>query len=237
MTDAPQPFFEHLEELRSRLISAMIAVAIGAAVAFQFTSRIIDFLARPVGRFIFIQPTEAFFVRLKIALVAGVMIALPVVLFQIWKFVVVALTPAERKSLMWLLPASYALFVGGFAFGFFVLVPAGIGFLLGYGTPTLVPSLSVAAYIDFVGAICLALGAVFQMPVVAFYLSRIGILQPSFLSRQRRIAVLIIYAASALLTPGPDPVTALLLALPTYVLFECSIWTARLAVKNETFLR
>jgi sec-independent protein translocase protein TatC len=232
--DHPKPFTEHLEELRVRLIKSLLSVALGTACAYPFVDRAIEHLSKPVGSFIFLQPTEAFFVRLKIALALGAVAAAPAVIFQVWSFVAVALTPVEKKSLVWILPASYTLFVLGISFGFFFLVPAGVKFLLSYGTPHVVPMLGIEHYINFVGTICLVLGGVFQMPLAAFFLSKIGLLDPRRLSDKRRIAVLVIYIASAFLTPGPDPVTAIMLAVPAYLLFECSILTAGLARKGES---
>lgn len=233
MEDVPKPFFEHLEELRFRLIKSVLAVAVGTAIGFRCAERVIRFLARPVGQFIFLQPTEAFFVQLKIALATGVLIAMPVILYQAWKFIFIALTASEQNSLFWVLPVSYLLFVLGCAFGFFVLVPAGIRFLLSYASDILVARLSIESYINFVGTICLVLGATFQMPLIAFFAARFGLMQPDWLAGKRRIAILVIYITSALVTPGPDPVTALLLAVPTYILFECSILAARWAHRSS----
>ena len=229
----PKPLLEPLEELRFRLIKSLAAVVLGAVVSYWFVDGILAVLSRPVGRFIFLQPTEAFFVRLKIALASGIVLAMPVIIYQVWKFVVVALTPLEKKSMFWVLPASYILFVCGTSFGFFVLVPAGMKFLLGYASPLVQPALSIEYYINFVGTVCLVLGAIFQMPLVSFFLGRFGIVEAAWLSSISREASLVTYVASAFLTPGPDPVTALLLALPTYLLFECSILAAKAAAKSS----
>lgn len=232
MEDQPKPFLEHLEELRLRLLKSLAAVLAGACLAYQFTDEVFRFLAQSAGELIFLHPTEAFFVRLKIALAGGILLALPVVCFQIWKFIFIALTPQEQKSFFWVLPLSVTLFLLGSSFGLFVLVPAGIKFLLGYGSEVVVARLSIEQTVNFVFVICLVLGAVFQMPLISFFLAKFGILQPRFFSEKRRIAVLVIYIFSAMATPGPDPVTALLLAFPTYLLFECSILTAKLAEKQ-----
>lgn len=229
MDDQPKPFLEHLEELRLRLIKSLAAVLVGACIAYQFTDELFRFLAQSAGELIFLYPTEAFFVRLKIALVGGIVIALPVVCFQIWRFIFIALTPQEQKSFFWILPLSVVLFLLGSSFGLFVLVPAGLKFLLSYGSKVVVAKLSVEHLVNFVFVICLVLGAVFQMPLVTFFLAKFGILDSQFLSGKRRMAVLVIYIFSALATPGPDPVTAILLALPTYLLFECSLLAAKWA--------
>ncbi len=229
MEDHPKPFVEHLEELRSRLIKSLAAIAVCTVIFYQLVDQVLLFLARPVGRFIFLQPMEAFFVRMKIAFCGGVLIAMPVLLYQAWRFIVIALTPLEKKSLFWVLPISFLLFLGGSTFAFFVLVPAGVRILLSYGSSVLVPQISIDTYVNFVGILCLVLGGVFQMPLASFFLAKFGILGHQLLSEKRKVACLIVYILSALLTPGPDPVTAVLLAVPTYLLFECSILTAWLA--------
>jgi len=196
-------------------------------LGYHFVDLVITFFSKPVGRFVYLQPTEAFFVRLKIALGAGIILAMPVVIFQIWRFVVVALTPLEKKALFWILPVSYGLFVLGISFGFFVVVPAGIKFLLSYSSEVLVATISIGYYVNFVGTICLVLGVVSQLPLASFFSSRLGLIDSQWLTDKRRIVILVIYLASALLTPGPDPVTAVLLAIPTYLVYEISIITAR----------
>ncbi len=227
MEDTPVPFTDHLEELRYRCIVGFIAVGIGTAISYFFVDTLFSFLARPIGSFIFLRPTEAFFARLKVALATGILLAMPVLLIQIWKFIVVALKPSERKSLVWILPSSYFLFILGFSFGFFVLVPMGVKFLLSYSSSVLVPQISIDEYINFIGVLCLILGAIFQMPLVTFFISRLGFIQSQTLPEKRRVAILVIYGLSALITPGPDPVTSFLLASSSYLLFECSILTAK----------
>jgi sec-independent protein translocase protein TatC len=138
MEDRSRPFLEHVDEIRVRLLRALLGLAVGTAAAWPFVDRVLEFLARPVGHFVFLHPTEAFFVRLKIALGIGVLLSAPFTIYQVWKFVTVALQSRERRSIFWVLPASYLLFVAGFFFGFFVLVPAGVQFLLGYGSSVLV---------------------------------------------------------------------------------------------------
>ena len=232
MEDQPKPFLDHIEELRRRLIKSIAAVAAGAVLSYQSVDALLSILAKPVGTFIFLEPTEALFVRLKVALVGGILLALPIVCLQLWKFVAVALRPEEKISFYWIFPVSYALFLLGFAFGFFVLVPKGIQFLLSYRSDVLQPTLSIDYYINFVGVICLVLGAVFEMPLAAFIAAKLGMLEPSALAAKRRIAVLVSYVAGAFLTPGPDPVTAAMLAVPIYVLYECSILAARFGAKK-----
>src|SRR2546422_668395 len=181
-----------------------------------------------VGQVVFLAPTEAFFVRLKVAALAGVFLSLPVTLYQLWRFVSVGLTPTERRYSLSLIPAALALFVSGAAFAFLVILPIGVRFLLSYQTPNLVPMISIQAYTSFVTAFVLAFGLLFQLPVVTLFLARLGVVTPASLAAGRKYALLAIVTASAVLTPGGDVVSQMLMAVPTYILYEVSIWVARL---------
>lgn len=219
---------EHLEELRVRLLVSLGAFAVATAASFLLVERILGLLLRPVGRVVFLAPTEAFFVRLKVAALAGVFLSLPVILVQIWRFVSVGLMPTERRYTLSLLPAALVLFVAGGAFAFLVILPIGVRFLLSYQTENLVPMISVQAYTSFATAFVLAFGLLFQMPVVILFLARLGLVTPASLAAGRKYALLAIVIASAVLTPGGDVVSQMLMAAPTYLLYEASIWIARL---------
>ena len=233
MSGESRPFVEHLEELRQRLIKSILSVVLAASGCYYLSDSVIHFLARTAGEFVFLRPTEAIFTRIKIALALGVLTALPVVLYQAWRFVSDAFAPGSRRSLFWAIPISYLLFIGGVCFGFFVLVPVGAKYLLGMGNESLKPLMSVEYYVEFTGAMCLALGAIFQMPIVSYFLSRFGVMNPAWLAGNRRIAIIVTYVVCAIATPGPDPVTALMLFVPAYLLFEISILAARLARRGE----
>lgn len=218
---------EHLEELRIRLLVSVAAIAAGTAVSWLFVDRILATLIRPVGQVVFLAPTEAFYVRLKVAALAGVFLTLPIVLFQVWRFISVGLTSTERRYALALLPVSLLLFVGGAAFAFSLILPVGVRFLLSYQTPDLVPMISVNAYTSFASAFVLAFGLVFQLPIVILFLARLGIVTPASLAAGRRYALMAIVVAAAVLTPGTDVFSQVLMAVPTYLLYEASIWIAR----------
>jgi sec-independent protein translocase protein TatC len=218
---------EHLEELRRRLLISVLAFAAGTVLSFLFVERVLTVLIRPVGRVVFTAPTEAFFIRLKVAALTGAFLSLPVILYQIWRFVSVGLTSTERRYTLSLLPVSLILFAAGGAFAFFAILPVGVRFLLSYQTETLVPMISIGAYTSFATAFVLAFGLVFQLPVVILFLARIGIVTPAALASGRRYALLGIVVLSAVLTPGGDIFSQLLMAVPTYLLYEISIWVAR----------
>lgn len=224
---------EHLEELRRRLFLAIVAFAAATFLSFLFVEPILALLIRPVGRVVFLAPTEAFFVRLKVAALAGAFLSLPVVLYQVWRFVGVGLTRTERRYALSLLPFSLLLFVGGAAFAFFAILPVGVRFLLGYQTEQLTPMISIGAYTSFATAFVLAFGVVFQLPVVVLFLARLGIVTPASLAAGRRYALLGIVVLSAVLTPGGDVVSQVLMALPTYLLYEGSIWIARVVAPKR----
>ena len=219
---------EHLEELRKRLLYSLAAFGVATSAGYLFVERILAVVLRPVGQVVFLAPTEAFFVRLKVAALAGVFLSLPVTLYQLWRFVSVGLTPTERRYSLSLIPAALALFVSGAAFAFLVILPIGVRFLLSYQTPNLVPMISVQAYTSFVTAFVLAFGLLFQLPVVILFLARLGVVTPAALAAGRKYALLAIVIASAVLTPGGDVVSQMLMAVPTYILYEVSILVARL---------
>lgn len=219
---------EHLEELRLRLLIALAGFAAATLVGFLYVDRILNFLIRPVGRVVFLAPTEAFFVRVKVAALAGVFLSLPLTLYQLWRFIGTGLTRTERRYALSLLPPALLLFVGGAAFAFLAILPVGVRFLLSYQTPSLVPMISVSAYTSFATAFVLAFGLVFQLPIVILFLARLGIVTPAALAAGRKYAILAIVVGSAVLTPGTDVFSQMLMALPTYLLYEISIWIARI---------
>lgn len=231
MKDEPKPLLEHLDELRSRLIVVLIVVAVLAAVSYRFVDALIARLAGPAGGFVFFSPTEAFLVRLKIAAIAGLFLSVPLIIYEIWRFVGVALTPGEKKMTLHILPASYLLFVGGAATAWFAVIPAATRFLLGFSSPTLRPMLSIDAYVGFVGWLTMAFGAMFQLPLVVLFLVKIGAVAPGALGGYRRHVLLGLAIVAGVLTPGPDIFSQLALLAPTYLLYEVSIlvvwWTHR----------
>lgn len=221
---------EHLEELRRRLLLAFAALGVGAAVGFLFVDRVLALLIRQlqVDHVVFLAPAEALFVRIKIALLLGVFIGLPVILYQLWAFIAVGLTHVERRAVIGLLPPSIALFLLGGAFGLFVIMPIGVRVLLAYATDTLRPMLAVGHALSFLMAFVLAFGFVFQIPIVVVFLARLGLVSQATLAAGRRYAAVGIVVLAALLTPGTDVISQLLMAVPTYALYELSIWLARL---------
>ena len=232
MNDASRPFLDHLEELRRRLGFVVLAVAIFSAGSYYYVDSIVHHLSRSAGTFIFLKPTEAFYVHLKISLIAGTLLAMPVAIYECWKFTAVALTPSEKKAVLWMMPFSYALFCAGVAIAWFIVLPTAVRFLLSFSAQDLQPMLSIEAYVEFAAWFTAAFGLAFQLPIIVFFLVKIGLATPQSLRYYRRHVILGLAIVAALLTPGPDLFSQLALLVPTYLLYELSIWIARFSLKK-----
>ncbi|OGK88123.1 MAG: twin arginine-targeting protein translocase TatC [Candidatus Rokubacteria bacterium GWF2_70_14] len=231
--DAKMSFMEHLGELRTRIVWSLVPAGIGLLIAFYFTDRIMKFLSRPVAamhmKLVFTTPTEAFWTYMKVAMITGLFIAMPVILWNVWAFVSPGLHKRERKYAAPFVIVGSLLFLLGGAFALLVVVPFASTFLVSFGQEQgLQPMLSVASYMDFVIKFTLAFGLVFEMPVVITLLSMIGVVTPQFLSRNRKYAILINFMIAAILTPTPDAVNQTLMAGPLIVLYEVGIISARI---------
>jgi sec-independent protein translocase protein TatC len=196
-----------------------------------YVDKIIEIFSQQTGGFVFLHPTEALFARLKIAFVVALFLSIPVIIFEVWRFVGIGLTPGERRKTLVFLPISYLLFCGGVAVAWFGVLPFAIQFLLGFETETLQPFLSIDRYIGFVAWFSMAFGVMFQLPIVIFLLVKIGVVTPKQLARYRPHVILGLAILAALLTPGPDFFSQLALLIPTYLLFEISLLAARLTSK------
>jgi sec-independent protein translocase protein TatC len=235
------PFTAHLEELRSRLIKASIAVAVGFVASYIFKEQIFDILVRPLTQamrtgdtLIYTNLPEAFFTFLKAAFISGIMLASPVILYQFWMFVAPGLYNRERRLLFPIVLLSSLFFIGGALFGYFIVFPFGFEFFLSFATETIRPMPSMKEYLGFATKMLLAFGLVFELPLVITFLARLGIVSVAFLSKYRKYAILLIFTVSAILTP-PDVVSQLLMAFPLMVLYEISIVGARIfGRKRET---
>lgn len=216
-------FLEHLEELRGRLIKMILAVIALAIVIYFYSDKLIDFFTAPLPQVYFMAPTEAFMVRIKISLIVGAVLAIPFIFYHLWMFVGPGLLKSEAKIVVPIVISATIFFVAGGALCFFVVLPLAIKFMLGFGTARMQPLISIDNYISFAGMLILAFGLVFELPVAAFILGRLGVVSAKALSKGRRYAVVIILIAAAILTPTPDAITQLLLAGPLYILYEISI--------------
>lgn len=189
------------------------------------------FLSQGVG-LIFIHPTEAFFGYLKLSLFVGLLLGAPFVLYQTWRFILPALYQHERRYFLNSFTFGTALFYIGVFFCFFVVLPLGIGFLLGIGGPSLQAALTFGNYISFVMLFLLVFGIMFELPVVIFLLVKVGLVSRAFLKEKRRYVIVLIFIIAAVLTPTVDPFTQSMMAIPLLLLYEVSIFMARFAEKK-----
>jgi len=227
--DGKMPFMAHLGELRQRIVVALIALGVGFAITFNFSERIITWLARPLPvKLAFLEPTEPFWVNMKVALVAGAFLVLPVLLYEVWAFIAPGLLPHERKFALPFVILSTVCFAIGATFALTVIVPFAVTFLVGYKTENLVATISVNRYVDFVLKFTIAFGLVFELPLALTLGARMGLVTPQFLSKNRKYAILLCFVAAAILTPTPDAFNQLLMAGPLILLYELGIVAARL---------
>ena len=233
------PFTAHLEELRSRLIVCFIAVGIGFAICYGFKETLFDILVAPLtsvmqtgDKIIFTGLPEAFFTYLKVAFLAGIFLAAPVILYEFWMFVAPGLYKKERRILMPIVILSAFFFVGGALFGYFVVFPWGFKFFLGFATETIRPLPSMREYLGFSSKLLIAFGLAFELPIVLTFMARIGLVTVEFLAKNRKYALLLFFVGAAILTP-PDVVTQIMMALPLMALYELSILGARIFGKKK----
>jgi len=231
--DARMTFLEHLDELRRRLITAAVAIGVGCAIAFTFVGHIYTFIMHPLGlllpagsNFIYTEPTEAFVLYLKMSLLAGLILAMPVVLLQVWLFVAPGLYAREKRLAIPFIVLASIGFAGGAAFSHYIAFPWMWRFLGSFANQDLVFAPKIQPVFSLYMKMALGMGVVFQMPAVVYFLARLGVVTARFLVRQFKYAVLIIFVVAAVITPSGDPVTQLILAGPMTGLYIISIFIA-----------
>src|SRR5262249_31310373 len=237
----------HLRELQSRLIKASVAVAIGTIIGFYLVTNS-TLLGGPLPNLLikhfvppnagielqYIEAAEGFVNYMRIALVVGVALAMPVVVYQLIAFFVPGLLPHEKRILFTALPFVTELFLAGLIFGWFFTIPAALQFLLTFGTSDVVRSRpSFASFISIVSTLMLWNGLIFEMPALIYLLARLGVVNAKMLARTRRYAIVIITIAAAIITPTGDPYNLLLLAIPMYCLYELGILLARFVPERK----
>ncbi|HNZ36647.1 MAG TPA: twin-arginine translocase subunit TatC [Candidatus Marinimicrobia bacterium] len=236
-------FLDHLEELRWRIIKILIALVLGTVGAFLFSDQAIDILMRPsrqVGSEMTIQVLKIqglLMLKFKVAFLLGLVIALPIVAYQFWAFISPGLLQNEKRWGPGLIIGVTVFFLLGAIFAFFVLIPIALKFLIGIGVAGVERNISIEYYTKFVMQLILATGLIFQMPVLSFILTKIGLITPQFLRKSWRYAIIILMVIAAIITP-PDPVSMIFMTLPLLFLYEISIWISRIAsrpkIQNET---
>ncbi len=236
MTTARMSLMAHLVELRSRIIKSIVAIAVGSVVGFIFYRDILDLLAKPYEGatdqpLAFFQPTEPFSLALRVALFGGTILASPVVIYQIWRFIGPALTKRERRYVYPLSGVMALLFIAGVVLGYFTL-PLALRVLFSFAADLLQETVGVNLYFSFAMRDLLAFGSAFQFPVFLFAAAALGLVSSRALRDQRRWAVVFVVVAAALMTPGGDPLTLLMLATPMYLLYELSILSIRYILRR-----
>lgn len=238
MDEKKQPLTSHLQELRKRLIFSFIAVVGGFIICYAFSKDLFDILCKPLlkvmpsgGSLIFTSVAEAFFTYMKVAFIAGFILTSPFVLFQVWAFVAPGLYRNEKRYVIPFVAAGSFFFALGILFAYFVAIPVGFKFLLGYATDFIKPMPSMKEYLSFSIKFLLAFGLVFEFPVVLVLLARIGVVDAKMLARHRKYAILLIFIFAAVMTP-PDVISQLLMAIPLMGLYELSIILSKIFGKK-----
>lgn len=231
--DRDMSLAEHLTELRSCLVKAGAALVAGTAVSFYYLEQIMAALTAPVGQLYYLRPAEAFMVYLKIALLAGLILASPMMLYQLYSFIRPALTLREKHFALCTIPIIIVLFLGGMVFSYYLVFPRALEFFLGFGNGHVNPLISMESYLDFMLMLVVPFGFVFNIPVVLLLLAYLKLLPVNALGRYHKHVILAAFILAAFITPTPDIITQSLLALPMVVLYEVSLLLCRfLLAKN-----
>ena len=237
---AEMPFLDHLEEMRWRIIWSLVALLVGFFIGFYVVYQfdVIGILERPIRDLLpgetlkYLSPTTPFFVTFKLAFIAGLIAALPIIMYQLWSFLSPALYEKERKYVIPAIGVAFLLFLAGVAMAYFLVLPLGLNFLLTFQAEALTPMITVDEYLRFATGLILAFGVIFELPVVLVLLAFIGIVTPELLSHFRRHAIVVLAVLSAMLTPA-DPWTMVMMMAPLVLLYELSIWLIKVLVRPD----
>jgi sec-independent protein translocase protein TatC len=225
------PLMEHLKELRTRLIRAFIALAITTGISFIFTRQVLEILIAPMGATApqALKPTESLSNYMKVALICGVTLGMPFIVYQIGRFLTPGLTRDEKRWLLVLVPGATLSFVAGVAFAYFIMIPAAIPFLQGFLSDIIAQQWAVGEYLSFLTSLLFWIGVSFELPLFIFFLAKLGIIDDKMLRKNRKYAILIIALLAAIITPTVDPLNMLLVMAPLFILYELGVILARIA--------
>jgi sec-independent protein translocase protein TatC len=231
--------FQHLEELRHRIIVAGIATFIGMVIAAVWlTWPVMTILTLPAtstlpegSKLVAIRPGEMFITYMKVALVTGAALAMPVIVYQVMRFVMPALHSHERRYLILSIPAITLAFIIGLSFGLFVVIPVAVRYLMAFGGDVVTAMWSMEEYLSFVTTLLFWLGVSFETPIIIFFLARLGAVNAHQLSRYRRYALVGSFVIAAVITPTPDPLNQAIVGIPIYLLYELGVVLARIGVR------
>lgn len=239
--DPKMSLTEHLTELRTRLTRSLIAVAIVFLGCYYFKDRLFDIITRPLinalpekSYLIYTGLTQAFFTYMKISFFAALILTSPFLFYQIWKFISPALMPREKIYVVPFVLSSTMLFIGGILFGYFVVLPPAFSFFVSFNNQYLQAMITFNDYLSLFVKFLLGFGLSFQLPILIFFLAKLGIVTDKLLSKNRKYAILMIFVVAAILTPSPDALSQILMAVPLLFLYEVSIFIAKFAAKKKT---
>lgn len=259
MESERMPLTEHLGDLRKSITVSLIALLVAFIIAFNYSEDIFRSIMFPLKynlsfsmknpfisivpqeklsqttKLVFLAPAEALWMNLKVSFVTALILALPVIFYQVWKFISPGLLPREKRYVLPFVVSATGLFMAGALFCFFIVLPFAMGFLLTYKLgDVLMPMLSVGQYVDFCLKFILAFGAVFELPIVIIFLTRMGIVTTKTLAKNRKYALLVAFIIAAILTPTPDAFNQTLMAVPIIILYEVGILVSRIFVREKT---
>ncbi len=224
---------EHLTELRTRLIRATIALSITTLISVFFTPKLLEWLTLPMGNRhpVALHATETIIVYFKVALISGLVLAMPVIIYELLMFVIPGLTPKEKKFVLVIVPAASVLYALGVAFAGFIMIPFAVKYLQSFLASMITPTYSIDKYISFVTTILFWTGVIFETPLIMAFLARMGVISPKQLSGGRRYAIVLIAIVAAVITPTPDPVNMSIVMVPLLLLYELGVILARITYR------
>ncbi len=231
-------FLDHLEELRWRIIFALIGLTIGTILCLIFVDFLVDvILLRPARisgvKLQNLKPFGQLMLYFQVGVIGGVILSLPNIFYQLWKFISPALRKSERKYIWWIVIFTTLCFLIGIVFAYFVMLPFTLKFAATFGSASIINQFAIDEYMNIILSVMLGAGLVFELPMISFFLTKLGILKPEFMKKYRRHAIVFIMIAAAFLTPGTDPVSQIVLAIPLLLLYEISILISKLAVRKK----
>lgn len=231
-------FLDHLEELRWRLIYSLIGVVVGTIICWIFIDFIVDVvLLRPAknsgAELQNLKPFGQLFLFVQVAIIGGIILSLPNLFYQFWKFISPALRQKERRYILLIVFYSTVCFLGGIVFAYYAMLPLTLKFAVEFGSETIANQFAIDEYLSIIISVMLAAGFVFELPMISFFLSKLGIVSPQLMKQYRRHSIIVILVLAAFLTPGTDPVSQLVLAVPLVFLYEISIFISKLAYKKS----
>ncbi|MBF0319316.1 MAG: twin-arginine translocase subunit TatC [Nitrospirae bacterium] len=254
MENDKMTLFDHLGELRRRIVISLVAVLIVFIVTFNYSELILNTLVMPLENklvfsvhypfigfepsgikqktLVFLEPSEAFWMHFKLSMIAALMVALPIVLSQVWLFIEPGLVEKEKRLVLPFVMGGTLLFLLGAVFCFIIILPFALGFLMTYKTQNLTPMISVGNYVDFTLKFILAFGAIFELPIAIFVLAKMGLVTPQKLAKARKHVFIAAFIVAAVITPTPDAFNQTLMAVPIIVLYEIGILASRLIRKK-----